>query len=112
MMGFGVVGIPSILTEGFFMQIVKVTIVLPYCPRQDVIVYQKAKNYWRLSLVDRFDRRINFTGEYIGFGIRVFKSSVDMSYLVVKNEFDTVLYKSNTQDLITIDVLNVETDDY
>ena len=94
------------------MHIVKVTLVLPYCPPQDVLCHQKAKNYWRLSLFDRFERKINFTGEYLGFGIRVFKSSIDTSYLVVKNEFDTALYKSNTQDIIKIDVLNVETDDY
>jgi len=90
-----------------YPRVYTVTLLIPWQPPQRVTVRELTRGIYRLSLVDRYERKINYVGTDIGFGVALFKSTYDQSYLVVKNRFDEVIYKPAKRDLMSITVLDI-----
>lgn len=94
-----------------YPKVFTVTLLIPWQPPQRVVVRELTRGIYRLSLVDKFERTINYAGTDIGFGVSLFKSTKDQSYLVVKGFFDEVIYKPAKGEAQSITVLDIETDD-
>lgn len=76
-----------------------------------VVDREVARGIYRLQLTDRYDRKINYIGSDIGFGVRLYKSTMNQSYIVVKGFWDQAIYSSERQNPTTIQILDIETDD-
>lgn len=95
-----------------YPRIIKVTLMLPWQPPQVVVVRELLAGIYRLQLTDRFGRIVNYTGIAIGFNVRLFESTYNQSYLVVKGEWEEVLYSAESdQKPSQVTVLDIETDD-
>lgn len=94
-----------------YPRLVKVTLLLPWQPPQTVVEREVARGIYRLQLKDRFDRTINYVGSDIGFGVRLYKSTMNQSYIVVKGLWDQAIYSSERQNPVSIEILDLETDD-
>ena len=94
-----------------YPRVYTVTLIIPWQPPQRVTVRELTRGIYRLALVDRYERTINYVGTDIGFGVALFKSTYDQSYLVVKGMFDEVIYKPAKGDPMSITVLDIESDD-
>lgn len=95
-----------------YPRIIKVTLMLPWQKPQVVIVRELLSGIYRLQLVDRFDRTINYTGTKIGFGVTLFESTYNQSYLVVQGNWEEVLYSSESdKEPQPATVLDIATDD-
>lgn len=94
-----------------YPRLTKLTLLLPYQPPQEVIERELTRGVFRLLLVDRWDRKINYIGSDIGFGVRLYKSTVNNSYIVVKGQWDEALYASERGRAVRIEVLDIATDD-
>lgn len=93
-------------------KITKITLILPWTPPQDVLCRVVLPGVYRMSLLDRFERRIQYVGSDIGFGIRLFKSTMNQSYVVVKGEWDEALYKDPAKAAVKVEILEVSSDDH
>lgn len=94
-----------------YPKVYRVTLLLPWQPPQVVLVRELLAGVYRLQLLDRYDRKINYAGSDIGFGVKLFKSTQNQSYLVVKNHWDEVLYASADGKPQIVEVLDIESDD-
>lgn len=94
-----------------YPRLIKVTLLLPWQPPQTVVDREVSRGIYRLQLIDRWERKINYVGTDIGFGVRLYKSTFNQSYLVVKGRWDQVIYSSEKQNPTPIQVLDIETDD-
>jgi hypothetical protein len=95
-----------------YPRIVKVTLILPWHPPQTVLVRELMRGIYRLQLTDRYGRIVNYAGTDIGFGVKLFKSTRNQSYLVVKGLWDEALYASESDKKPShVTILDIETDD-
>lgn len=94
-----------------YPRLVKVTLLLPWQPPQVVVDREVSRGIYRLQLVDRLERKINYVGSDIGFGVRLYKSTMNQSYIVVKGFWDQAIYASERQNPTSIQILDIETDD-
>jgi hypothetical protein len=94
-----------------YPRIVKITLLLPWQPPQVVICREILRGIYRLCVQDRFDRKINYAGSDIGFGVKLFKSTQDHTYIVVKGNWDEATYCASNQISQSITILDIETDD-
>lgn len=94
-----------------YPRLVKVTLLLPWQPPQVVVDREVARGIYRLQLTDRFERLVNYVGSDIGFGVRLYKSTMNQSYIVVKGRWDQAIYSSERQNPVSIQVLDLEDDD-
>ncbi len=95
-----------------YPRIIKVTLVLPWQPPQVALVREVLRGVYRLQITDRFGRLVNFVGTDTGFGVQLFKSTRNQSYLVVKGLWDEALYASESDKKAShVTILDIETDD-
>lgn len=94
-----------------YPRLVQVTLIIPWQPPQTVTVAELSCGIYRMSIKDQFDRKINFVGSDIGYGVRFFKSTFDQSWIVVKGEWHEAKYKPAAKDPVDICILDVSTDD-
>lgn len=94
-----------------YPRLIKVTLILPWQPPQVVVDREVARGIYRLQLKDRYDRLINYVGSDIGFGVKLYKSTMNQSYIVVKGLWDQAIYSSERQNPTSISILDLETDD-
>ena len=95
-----------------YPRIVKVTIALPWNPPQVILVRELLRGVYMLQIKDRYGRMITMFGKELGFGIKLFKSTRNHSYLIVKNIWDEVLYASESDaEPSPIAILDIEAND-
>lgn len=94
-----------------YPRVIIVTLHIPWQPPQRVEVREITRGIYRLTIKDRFDRKINYAGTDIGFGVALFKSTFDQSYIVVKGRWDDVIYKPADGKPQGVAVLDIESDD-
>lgn len=94
-----------------YPRIVKVAIIIPWQPPQTILVRELTRGIYRTTLIDQFERKINYAGTDIGFGVSLFKSTVNQSYIVVKGLWDQAIYKAPNKQPVQLTILDIATDD-